>query len=140
MARVARGTYSDAAGAADLGARLGAAATAKPAAPKQTKVATTITKPKPGKLQIKNPDCRGHAVTDAESGKKFANFHDMTFMDLPAGTYSVAFGPTVWRGAVVGNVSSFTSRMPVPPGSTRSRSKARRPRSTFRKARPWRSM
>ena len=97
MARVARGTYSDATGAADLGARLGAVAAAKPAPPpKQTKTAITITKPKPGKLQIKNPDFRGHAVTDAESGKAFGTFHNMTFMDLPAGIYSVAFGPTVW--------------------------------------------
>ena len=56
MARVGRGTYSDATGAADLGARLGAAAAAKPAPPpKQTKTAITITKPKPGRLQIKNP-------------------------------------------------------------------------------------
>ena len=102
MARVARGTYSDATGAADLGARLGAVAAAKPAPPpKQTKTAITITKPKPGKLQIKNPDFRGHNVTDAESGKAFGTFHNMTFMDLPAGIYNVAFGPTVWRSVEI---------------------------------------
>jgi hypothetical protein len=101
MARVARGTYSDATGAADLGARLGAVAAAKPAPPKETKTSITITKPKPGKLQIKNPDFRGHAVTDAESGKKVGTFSNMTFMDLPAGIYNVAFGPTVWRSVEI---------------------------------------
>ena len=102
IARVGRGTYSDATGAADLGARLGAAATAKPAPPpKQTKTAITITKPKPGRLQVKNPDFRGHQVTEAESGKKFGSFHNMTFMELPAGIYNVAFGPTVWRSVEI---------------------------------------
>ena len=102
MARVGRGTYSDATGAADLGARLGAAAAAKPAPPpKQTKTAITITKPKPGRLQIKNPDFRGHRVTEAESGKAFGTFHNMTFMDLPAGIYNVAFGATVWRSVEI---------------------------------------
>ena len=111
MARVARGTYSDATGAADLGARLGAAAIAKPAPPpqqqakpqpqKQTKTTITITKPKPGRLQVKNPDFRGHQVTEAETGKAFGSFHNMTFMELPAGIYNVAFGPTVWRSVEI---------------------------------------
>ena len=30
----------------------------------------TITRPKPGKLQIKNPDILGHKVTEAEGGKQ----------------------------------------------------------------------
>lgn len=111
IARMARGTYSDATGAADLGIRLGAAVAAKPAPPpkqqakpqppKQTKTTITIAKPKPGKLQIKNPDFRGHNVTEAETGKKFGNFHNMTFMELPAGIYNVAFGPTVWRSVEI---------------------------------------
>ncbi len=108
IARVGRGTYSDATGAADLGARLGAAVAAKPAPPppppkqtKQTKTTITIAKPKPGKLQIKNPDFRGHQVTEAETGKKFGSFHNMTFMELPAGIYNVAFGPTVWRSVEI---------------------------------------
>lgn len=111
IARVARGTYSDATGAADLGARLGAVAVAKPAPPpppeakpqppKQTKTTITITKPKPGKLQVKNPDFRGHRVTEAETGKSFGLFSNMTFMELPAGIYNVAFGPTVWRSVEI---------------------------------------
>jgi hypothetical protein len=111
IARVARGTYSDATGAADLGASLGKVAAAKPApepAPKppqakppQSKTTITIAKPKPGRLQIKNPDFRGHRVTEAETGKSVGLFSNMTFMDLPAGIYNVAFGPTVWRSVEV---------------------------------------
>ncbi|MGH6767935.1 MAG: hypothetical protein ACRECO_02820 [Xanthobacteraceae bacterium] len=102
VARVARGTYSDATGAADLGASLGKVAAAKPAPkPPQSKTTITITRPKPGRLQIKNPDFRGHRVTEAETGKDFGLFSNMTFMDLPAGIYSVAFGPTVWRSVEV---------------------------------------
>jgi von Willebrand factor type A domain len=109
MARVARGTYSDATGAADLGARLGAAVAAKPVPPppakpepqKQTKTTITITKPKPGRLQINNPDFRGHRVTEAETEKAFGLFANMTFMELPAGIYNVAFGPTLWRSVEV---------------------------------------
>jgi hypothetical protein len=102
IARVARGTYSDATGAADLGASLGKVTDAKPAPPPaQKKTTITITRPKPGKLQIKNPDFRGHRVTEAETGKDFGLFSNMTFMDLPAGIYNVAFGPTVWRSVEI---------------------------------------
>jgi hypothetical protein len=111
IARVARGTYSDATGAADLGASLGKVAAAKPepkpapkppqAKPPQSKTTITVTRPKPGRLQIKNPDFRGHRVTEAETGKDFGVFSNMTFMDLPAGIYNVAFGPTVWRSVEV---------------------------------------
>jgi hypothetical protein len=110
IARVARGTYTDASGAADLGATLGKIAVAKPAplpapppAAKQpaSKTSITITKPKPGRLQVKNPDFRGHKVTDAETGKAFGSFHNMAFMELPAGLYNVAFGPTAWKSVEV---------------------------------------
>ena len=40
-------------------------------------------------------------MTEAESGKAFGTFHNMTFMDLPAGIYNVAFGPTVWRSVEI---------------------------------------
>jgi len=81
IARVARGSYSDASGAADLGAKLGQAAQAKapvveakrPAPPPQTKSTMIFTRPKPGKLQIKNAAPSGHNVTEAESGKAVAN-------------------------------------------------------------------
>ncbi|MEX2127258.1 MAG: VWA domain-containing protein [Xanthobacteraceae bacterium] len=110
VARVARGTYTDASGAADLGATLGKVAAAKPAPPPApppaakapaSKSSITITKPKPGRLQVKNPDFRGHRVTDAETGKAFGSFHNMTFMDLPAGLYNIAFGPTAWKSVEV---------------------------------------
>jgi len=103
VAKVARGTYSDASGAADLGARLGALAAAKPVPPPppQKKTTITVTKPKPGRLQIKNPDFRGHKVTEAETGKQVGSFWNMTFMELPAGIYNVAFGPTLWRSVEV---------------------------------------
>jgi hypothetical protein len=40
-------------------------------------------------------------VTDAETGKAFGSFHNMTFMELPAGLYNVAFGPTAWKSVEV---------------------------------------
>jgi hypothetical protein len=98
IAKVARGTYSDASGAADLGGKLGEVAAAKPAPPPpQTKTTLTISKPKPGRLQVKNFDFRGHKVTEAETGKEFGIFHN----ELPAGIYNVAFGPTAWKSVEV---------------------------------------
>lgn len=100
IAKVARGTYSDAANAADLGDKLGEVATAPP--PPQTKSVITITRPKPGKLQIKNPDLFGHKVTEAESGKDVASLTgSQSVVDLPAGLYNVAFGPTLWKSVEV---------------------------------------
>jgi hypothetical protein len=99
VARVARGTYSDATGAADLGAKLGAAAAAKPAP--ATKTALTIKNPKPGRLQIKNADT-SHKVTEAESGKEVASMNSARWsVELPAGLYNVTFGPTVWKSVEV---------------------------------------
>jgi hypothetical protein len=109
IARVARGTYSDATGAADLGARLGTVAAAKPAPPPAAKPAPaskttlTITRPKPGKLQIKNADPgAGHTVTDAQSGQEFPKMSSFrSLIELPAGLYNVTFGPTVWKSVEV---------------------------------------
>jgi von Willebrand factor type A domain len=104
IARVARGTYSDATGAADLGARLGAAAAAKPEPPpvKVTTKQTTIQLNRPGKLEIKQADLRGHTVTEAESGKEVARLNTTgRIADLPPGIYNVSFGPTVWRSIEV---------------------------------------
>lgn len=99
MAKVARGTYSDATGAADLGGKLGEAAT-KPAP--TTKTAITITRPKPGKLQVRNPDILGHKVTEAEGGRQVASLGGVvTMVELPAGLYNVTFGPTVWKSVEV---------------------------------------
>lgn len=103
IAKVARGTYSDTSSAADLGARLGAVAAAKaPPAPPATKTTITIARPKPGKLQIKNPDLRGHKVTEAVSGKQVASLSNVqSVVELPAGLYNVTFGPTVWKSVEV---------------------------------------
>ena len=103
MARVARGTYSDATGAADLGARLGAVAAAKPEPPPQvTTTKTTIQLNRPGKLEIKQADLRGHNVTEAESGKQVARLSVTgRIAELPAGIYNVTFGPTIWRSIEV---------------------------------------
>jgi hypothetical protein len=104
IARVGRGTYPDASGAADLGAKLGEVAVAKPLlAPPQTKTTITIAKPKPGKLQIKNADPgRGHTVTDVETGKEYPRMSSFrSIIELPAGIYNVTFGPTVWRSVEV---------------------------------------
>jgi hypothetical protein len=110
IARLARGSYSDASGAADLGTKLGEVATARPPQPpapkaqqepKKTTTALTITRPKPGKLQIRNPDFRGHKVSEADTGKNVGTFHNMTFMELPPGIYNVAFGPTLWRSVEI---------------------------------------
>jgi hypothetical protein len=98
VARMARGTYSDATGAADLGAKLGEVAASKPAP--VTKITLTIATPKPGKLQIKNAD--SHKVTEAETGKEVASMSMSRWsVDLPAGLYNVTFGPTVWRSVEV---------------------------------------
>jgi Ca-activated chloride channel family protein len=98
IAKVARGSYSDATGAADLGAKLGEVA----AKPPESKTQITITTPKPGRLQIKNADPRGHKVTNAENGQEIASMSNTRWsVDLPAGLYNVTFGPTVWKSVEV---------------------------------------
>jgi hypothetical protein len=154
IAKVARGTYSDATGAADLGAKLGQVAEAKPPAPPPASKSTiTITRAKPGKLQIKNADPgRGHTVTEVETGKQYPKMSSFrSVIEVPAGFYNVTFGPTVWKsievkagettvldpgvlevknaapsghkvldwetGVEIGNISSFTSRLTVLPST-----------------------
>jgi hypothetical protein len=100
IAKVARGTYSDASGAGDLGARLGEVAAARP--PPMTTTAMTIARPKPGTLQIKNADSSGHKVTEAERGKEVASMGITKWsVELPAGLYNVTFGPTLWKSVEV---------------------------------------
>jgi hypothetical protein len=103
IARVARGTYTNASGAADLGAKLGEASVAKPSpVPPQTKTTITITRPKPGKLEIKQADFRGHIVTEAESGKEVARLNTTgRVAELPPGVYNLSFGPTLWKSIEV---------------------------------------
>jgi len=101
IARVARGTYSDATGAGDLGARLGEVAAAKEP-PQVSTTKTTIQLARTGKLEIKQADLRGHNVTEAESGKQVARLNTTgRIADLPPGLYNVTFGPTVWRSVEV---------------------------------------
>lgn len=105
IAKVARGTYLDASGAAELGVKLGEVAAAKPEpppTPPQTTTSITIVRPKPGRLQLSNPDTLGHKVMEAESGKVVGEFRGVvTGLALPAGFYNVAFGPTVWKSVEV---------------------------------------
>jgi len=98
VASVARGSYVDASGAADLGSKLGELA----AKPPETKTEITVQQPRPGKLQVRNPDLAGHKVTEAENGKQVAEIRGVvTTVDLPSGLYNVAFGPTVWKSVEV---------------------------------------
>jgi hypothetical protein len=102
IAKVARGTYSDAAGAADLGARLGEVAAAKPPAPATKTTQINLQQTRPGKLEIKQADLRGHTVTEAESGKQVARLNTTgRIAELPPGLYNVTFGPTVWKSIEV---------------------------------------
>ena len=98
VASVARGSYVDASGAADLGTKLGELV----AKPPETKTEITVRQPRPGKLQVRNPDLAGHKVTQAESGNQVAEIRGVVnTVDLPAGLYNVAFGPTVWKSVEV---------------------------------------
>jgi von Willebrand factor type A domain len=102
IAKVARGTYSDAAGAADLGARLGEVAAAKPPAPTTKTTQINLQQTRPGKLEIKQADLRGHTVTEAEGGKQVARLNTTgRIAELPPGLYNVTFGPTVWKSIEV---------------------------------------
>jgi hypothetical protein len=102
IAKVARGSYSDASGAADLGARLGEVAAAKPPAPATKTTQINLQQTRPGKLEIKQADLRGHTVTEAESGKQVARLNTTgRIAELPPGLYNVTFGPTVWKSIEV---------------------------------------
>jgi Mg-chelatase subunit ChlD len=106
IARMARGTYTDASSAADLGASLSKVAVAPPppaAKPaRESKTSITIVTPKPGALRISKADWRGHKVTEAESGKEVASMNNSRWhVELPAGLYNVSFGPTLWKSVEV---------------------------------------
>jgi hypothetical protein len=99
IARVARGTYFDAASLDRLTESLSAAAkTAAIAAPKEVKV----TSRKPGSLRLANPTASRHAVIDVATGKEVAHLSPVTSsVNLPAGFYSVRFGNMLWRSIEV---------------------------------------
>jgi hypothetical protein len=100
IAEVARGTYTDASGADDLGAALGELAAAPP--PPETTTAITLELPKPGRLQVNNLGATSYPVTNAETGEEVASFGGVvSAKELPAGLYNVGFGPTVWKSVEV---------------------------------------
>jgi von Willebrand factor type A domain len=102
IAKVARGTYSDASGAADLGTRLSEVAAAEPPPPVTKTTQINLQQTRPGKLEIKQADLRGHTVTEAESGKEVARLNTTgRIAELPPGLYNVTFGPTVWKSIEV---------------------------------------
>jgi hypothetical protein len=105
IAKAARGSYSDASAAADLGAKLGELAAAKqePPHPPQSRTAMTIQQPKEGTLQIKNADSAGsHKVTEAESSNEVASMSAFKWsVELPTGLYNVTFGPMIWKSVEV---------------------------------------
>jgi hypothetical protein len=105
---VARGSYSDASGAADLGARLGDVRVAKPPPapaakpPPPTTNTIDLQRTRPGKPEIKQADLRGHVVTEAESEKQVAKLSTTgRIAELLPGFYNVTFGPTVWKSVEV---------------------------------------
>jgi VWA domain-containing protein len=103
IARVARGRYFDADGTGKLAAALGEAVKpAPPPPPPQQVKQIVVTKPKPGKLVIRNAEMSGHKVTKAESGDVVATLNSSgPSAELPAGFYNVAFGKSVWKSVEV---------------------------------------
>jgi hypothetical protein len=103
IARVARGRYFDADSAGKLATALGEAAKpAPPPPPPQQTTQIVITKPKPGKLVIRNAEMSGHKVSKAEGGDVVATLNSSgPSAELPAGLYNVAFGRTVWKSVEV---------------------------------------
>lgn len=102
IARVARGSYWDASNAADLGDRLNEAATARPAPPPAAVTSVTVTRPRPGKLQINPIGTERHDVVDASSGQKVGSISNLgSIIDLPEGLYNVTFGKRVWKSVEV---------------------------------------
>ncbi len=67
-----------------------------------TATSITIAKPKPGRLQVRNPDVGGLVVTEAESGTRMGEIGGViTALDLPPGFYNAAFGPVLWKSVAV---------------------------------------
>jgi len=95
IAKVARGSYADAAGAAQLAAALQQAVAAK-----MEKVAPLGKEP--GNLQVKGADLIGHVVKDAATGKIVGEISStIDTVKVPAGLYHVAFGNAWWKSVSV---------------------------------------
>lgn len=94
IARVARGTYTDAADAAQLAAALQQAVVAK------METVAPMGK-EPGNLQVKGADLIGHVVKDA-AGKVVGEISStVDTVKLPPGLYQVAFGNAWWKSVNV---------------------------------------
>jgi hypothetical protein len=110
IANVARGAYFDANTGAELTKVLGEASEKAPT-PMKTQI--TVTRPKPGRLEVKGATQDGHRVIDASTGQRIDVIRPGTgqkvqdinplwpVVELPAGIYDVTFGNGLWRGIEV---------------------------------------
>ena len=100
IARVARGRYFDANNTSELAAMLSEAA--KPAPPSQPITQVVVSKPQPGRLEVRRADMKGHKVSSAETGEIVASLNSSgPRKELPAGLYNVTFGNAVWKSVEV---------------------------------------
>jgi hypothetical protein len=110
IANMARGAYFDANTEAELARVLGEASEKAPA---PTKTQITVTRPKPGRLEVKGATQDGHRVIDASTGQRIDVIRPGTgqkvqdinslwpVVELPSGIYDVTFGNGLWRGIEV---------------------------------------
>ncbi len=55
-----------------------------------------------GRIEVKGADFLGHRVLDAATGAEAAVISSLdAVIEIPAGTYDVEFGKTLWKGVVV---------------------------------------
>ena len=94
------GRYFDAGSTSELAAMLSEAA--KPVPPPQTVTQIVVTKPQPGRLEVRRADMKGHKVSSAETGEIVASLNSSgPRKELPAGLYNVTFGNAVWKSVEV---------------------------------------
>jgi hypothetical protein len=110
IANVARGTYFDANTRGELAKVLGEASEK---APTPIKTQITVTRPKPGRLEVKGATQEGHRVLDASTGQRIDVIRPSTgqrvqdinplwpVVELPPGIYNVTFANGLWRGIEV---------------------------------------
>lgn len=95
IARVARGTYTDAGDAAQLSTALNQAVVAK------MEKAAPMGK-EPGNLTVKGADLAGHEVKDATTGQIAGKISSIqSTIKVPAGLYHVSFGNAWWKSVEV---------------------------------------
>ena len=110
IANVARGTYFDANTRGELAKVLGEASEKAPA-PIKTQI--TVTRSKPGRLEVKGATQDGHRVIDASTrqridvvrpgtGQKVNDINPLwPIVELPPGIYNVTFANGLWMGVEV---------------------------------------